>query len=114
MKKKKIELTPIEFPQINGFIHYFIESDIGKAKEYLDSKKNFPKEQLLGNGATLFMSDGNPIVWLRVKRPDIIVHEMIHAVMGLFDGIGIEKISKENDELFAYFVEYAVKEILKK
>lgn len=108
---KKIQLIPIEFPALDAFIHYFIESDRTKAQEYF--KKRFEYNEPLGSGLTWYRDCRDPIVWMSSKKPDIVVHEMIHAIIGIFTRCGHNKITNDNEELFAYHVDYAVKQILK-
>lgn len=112
MRKNKIQLTPIEFPVIDGFIHYFVEHDIERAHAFLRTKGLDKDDVPSGRGMTMKMSDGNPIVWMKSKKRNIVVHEMIHAVMALFEGIGVDEITRDNDEFFAYFVDYSVDQVI--
>ena len=106
-------MTPIEFPQLSDcFIHYFIQSDREKAREYFKTKGY--TFDCHGNGGTLCEQHEDPIIWLLSKRYDVVLHEMIHAVFHMLKNIGIEKVDTlEIQEIFCYFVEYAVKQVLK-
>lgn len=115
MKKSAIEMIPIEYPLFSCYIHYFICANRKKVQSYLENKYpkfrfDVPSDQA---GGGCFKREGyDPIVWLSNKKPYIVVHEMIHAVSDLFEGIGL-KINKETEEVFAYMVDYAVRQVLK-
>lgn len=112
-RNKPTELTPIEFHPTDSFIHYFIEPNSDKASDFLRKRghKKFA-DHTEGNGLTILYEGEDPIVWLRHKRPDTVAHEMIHAVMHMLRNLNIRQIDKSNEELFAYFVDYAVKQVL--
>jgi hypothetical protein len=109
--KKKVQFTPIEYPQINSYIHYFIERDIEIANKVLASKGC--EYEARGSGATYWKAGKDPIVWLSSKRIDIVVHEMYHAVAYMLRDIGLEH-TKETEEIYVYFTEYAIKQVLKR
>lgn len=113
MKKiKEIQLIPIEFPQIDTFIHYFVCSDRKKVSAFI--KERFDRDyKCTGSGLTMHDKGKDPIVWLYDKRPHVVAHEMIHAVRDMFKDIGHAYITDDNDEFFAYYVDYCVKEVLK-
>jgi hypothetical protein len=111
MTKKKIQLTPIEFPMFDTYIHYFVTDDMAIATAFM--KERGYDYVAHGYGCTLVSKQRDPIVWLKNKRPDIVAHEMIHAVFNIFKELGQHEITKDNDEIFAYMVDYAVKEVLK-
>ena len=108
-----IKLTPIEYPQLSSsFIHYFIEPSLEKGNKWL-KEKGYDFE-LNGAGLTIGERDKDAIIWLRSKRYDVVDHECIHATFHLFKNIGIKNFDNlETQEMFSYFVEYAVKQILK-
>lgn len=45
------------------------------------------------------------IIWLRNKELQVLVHELIHLTMAVFDDKGIP-VRSENGEAFAYYTEY--------
>ena len=47
-----------------------------------------------------------------IDNPGIIAHEAFHAVIFLFEKIGI-KFSYDSEEAYAYLIEYLTNEILK-
>ena len=56
------------------------------------------------------------IVWIKnfdwsVASQALLIHELIHYVMAVFDDKGIP-ISKDNEETFAYFLEHIVGTVL--
>lgn len=106
-----ISLIPIEFDPTGDIIDYFIEPDYKKAMEFLREKGYCRDRDISGSGLTICSGRKFPLVWMRSRRPDIVAHEMIHAVMYLFSNMGIDKITDDNEELFAYYVDYAVKKI---
>lgn len=112
IKEKELQLTPIEFPQFDAFIHYFIENDREKAREFLLSKGY--EHEIRGSGLTVCYKGRDPLVWLHDKRPHVVAHEMIHAVLHIFRGIGHDSITRDNDEIFAYLVDYSISQVIKK
>lgn len=111
--KKKIEFTPIEFPQFSdSFIHFAIESD--REKINLSLKERGYDYIFKGEGLTVAEEGKDAIIILRSKRTDVAVHEATHAVFHLMSNMGIKDMgSQEIQEIYAYLVEYVVKEILK-
>ncbi len=97
---KMIKLTPIEYPQLgDSFIHYFIENDTQKARAFF--KERGHTFSCGGNGGTLCEQDKDPIVWIRSKRYDVVLHEMIHAVFHVMKNIGINNVDTlEIQEIF--------------
>ena len=106
-----IKLKVIDYKTIDSKVKYFIESDKQKVHEFLKTK-GF-NHVIDGKGVTICKKDKNPIIWLATKRPDIVAHEMIHAIIHLFKEIGHDTIGYDNEELFAYFVDYGIREILR-
>lgn len=52
------------------------------------------------------------IVFIREPNPSILVHELVHCVNNIFEDRGI-KYSAENDEQYAYYIEYLFDTIMK-
>lgn len=113
--KKPIQLTPIEFPVLgDSFIHYFVEPDRQRACDFVRTKRRgHGIEQFGGQGITFCKDMQDPIVWLQNRKPHVVAHEMIHAVRHMFSALGHDAITDDNDELFAYHVDYAISQILK-
>lgn len=109
---KKIQLIPIVFDVTQDKIDYFVEPNFEKANAFLKSK-GFDYDLNRGSGLTICRKGKSPLVWLKDKRPWVVAHEMIHAVIYIFESLGHDKITKDNEELFAYFVDYAIKKVLK-
>ena len=72
------------------------------------------KEKLwmTGRGRTIMLRDGQTILRLEKASPDIIAHEVFHAVDFLMNKIGM-KLTEESGEAYAYAVDYLTKEIYK-
>jgi len=49
-------------------------------------------------------------MWLHKTSPDIVAHEVFHAVELLMDRIGC-KLTDESSEAYAYLIGYLTKEI---
>lgn len=117
MKKNKkepkgLKLEFVEYSPIEGFIWYFVEPDRDKAEDFF--KEKYEKDyELTGNGLCMNREGKDPVVWMKSRRADIVAHEMIHAVLHLFSLMGIERVNDDNDEMFAYFVDYAVKTVMR-
>lgn len=58
--------------------------------------------------------DGGDIHFIVIEKDALntFTHELIHCVMDIFERVGIP-ISKENDEVFAYYYEYLFKQSYK-
>lgn len=109
--RKQLQFIPIEFPVVRAFIHYFIEHDHKKAQKFL-LDKGYDCE-ISGSGLSICKKDKDPIVWIRSKKAHIVAHEMIHAVSHMFDNLGISRMTADNEELFAYYIDYAIEQIMK-
>lgn len=113
-EKKVIELTPIEFQQINNqMIHYFVCSDRKAAKEFFRQRFDIDTP-CSGEGLSYLREGEHPVVWLVNKQVDTIVHEMTHAVLHVFQNIGSKNHIDPFGEFFPYYLEYAVNQVLKK
>lgn len=109
---KEIELTPIEFPEIHSFIHFFIEPNRDRAAKFLKERYGMEEYYATGDGVTLSWPDKDPVVWLKHKRPDTVAHEMLHAVLHMLDNIGLPR-HKSHDEILCYYLDYAVSSVIK-
>lgn len=109
--KKEIQLIPIEFPMFDGSVNYFVEPDRKKVSRFIKEKydRNY---ECTGSGLTICDKGKDPVVWFHDTRAHVVAHEMIHAVKHFFGLLGHEDITGDNDELFAYMVDYCVKKVL--
>lgn len=113
IKEKELQFTPIEFPQLgDAFIHYFVEKDYKKAQTFLLEKGY--DYQIKGSGLTIVTKGKDPIVWMKNRKAHIVAHEMIHAIRHILKGLGNDTITDDNDEIFAYLVDYSISQVIKK
>lgn len=57
----------------------------------------------------------NGFIWLDKNKIEsgLIVHECFHAATYMFERLGMTNLSEQTEELFAYYLEYLVKEVSK-
>ncbi len=88
------------------------EAMIKEKYDYIkDDLKRDVEKQL--HGSTWNLGGGGSLIWLYKEKKDILVHEIVHAAMNLFE----EKrtpINEDTHEPFAYLVEYLFRELSRK
>lgn len=61
-------------------------------------------------GRTIMFSSGQTIIWIRECNPEIISHEVFHAIDFLMRRIGCS-LSTDSAEAYAYLTEYLIRKI---
>lgn len=55
----------------------------------------------------------NGLLWFKDPLPDVVAHEAFHATMYAFSCAGLKNITEETEEVFAYYLQWLTREILK-
>lgn|SRR3990167_2014537 len=82
---------------------------IEKSGYKLDDEEK-EKLWMRGIGRTIMLGGGQTIMRLKNTKPDIVAHEISHAVFFLMDKIGI-KLSNSSDEAYSYAIQFLTKKI---
>ncbi len=104
---------------------YFIEWSVYKGGTLQAAINNFAKaikatpwqvieSKYRAGHFTAYDTSKNGCLWFKDKKPDpsIVAHECFHAVHWLVDRIG-DKISEDNEEFCAYYLQFLVREVIK-
>ena len=79
--------------------------------QYLAETEGFVNQKLAADASTVNYEDGRIFICLTHNTEDsIIIHESVHAVYAL---IGLLGLKLEDEEIFAYLLEFIYKEIKK-
>lgn len=78
--------------------------------KYKLSEDEKEKLYMSGRGRTVMLEGGQTIMRLDTKSPDVIAHEVFHAVAFLMARIKIN-LTYDSDEAFAYAIEFLTKKI---
>lgn len=105
------EIYPFDVLVSIGEEHADILKHIKKTGYELDDEEK-EKIWMSGRGRTIMLKGGQTIVRLDTETPDVIAHEVFHAVAFLMDKIKI-KLTQDSDEAFAYAIEFLTKRIYK-
>jgi hypothetical protein len=94
---------------------YWTVCSIGEYSMLIHNTFNLAPDVVDKNGAMrVYESKGAHVIVLWIDRPSIamMAHEVIHGMTWLLDSRGIE-VSRSNDEVLAYMVEYVMKQMSK-
>ena len=91
--------------------HKDILRHIKKTGYKLDAEET-EKIWMDGNGRTIMLRGGQTIIRIEKVEPEIIAHEVFHAVEFLFNRINL-KLTPESSEAYSYAIEYLMREIYK-
>ena len=124
MKKSKPKFLLIEatiFPCDILFSladHQSICEYIEKKKKYKLNNDEIEKLKMNGRGRTVRFENGQVIMRLKTYKTKTgfdladLTHEISHAVFMILDYIGVRP-TNDDDEVYAYYSEYLMREILK-
>src|SRR3990167_1835207 len=116
MKKKHFfvswEVYPFSVLVSIGEHQSKVVKTIEKSGYKLDEEEK-EKLWMTGVGRTMMLQGGQTILRLKSTRPDIIAHEISHAVFFLMDKIGI-KLSNSSDEAYSYAIQFLTEKIYEK
>ena len=113
--KKKIKCKHIydEVFQTNYYVYYGV-----KPSEYKDEVIRITGSEaddlnLIDGKMNVYENEGIPIVfiWTRKKSVSCLAHECMHAVHYTLNDKWLE-LSDKTDELYAYYMQYLMREIL--
>jgi len=115
MKKFKIDVSLFK---TTVFVWYCSATQATKLYSKTTYFKDDPDIKFEGHGKTLYIPLVAPIVWVNdsigfVEEIATLTHEFTHVVNGILLHKGIP-LNEDTDEVYAYFLEYLIRESLKK
>jgi len=112
----------IHNPVLSNYLIVIYNCDYEKLNKYLKKEYNIGIENNEYNNGCFFKAEADEseyyFIWIEKPHKDsytysLVAHEIVHFLFQLFDDRGIN-IDKENDETFAYHLQFYLKEIFEK